>query len=33
MGATINAVNGLVSPRYFVSVLGWGDAADVWRSN
>jgi len=32
LGATTNAVNGLVSPRYFVTVLGWRDVADVWRA-
>jgi len=32
LGATTNAVNGLVSPRYVVTVLGWRDVADVWRA-
>ena len=29
LGATTNAVNGYVSPRYFVTILGWDDVADV----
>jgi integrase len=33
LGATTNAVNGLVSPRYFVTILGWRDVADVWRAS
>ena len=33
LGATTNAVNGLVSPLYFVTILGWRDVADVWRAS
>src|SRR4051794_21532716 len=33
LGATTNAVNGLVSPRYFVTILGWRDVSDVWRAS
>lgn len=33
LGATTNAVNGRVSPRYFVTILGWNDVADVWRAS
>jgi hypothetical protein len=33
LGATTNAVNGAVSPAYFVTVLGWQGVADVWRAS
>ncbi len=33
LGATTNAVNGRVSPLYFVTVLGWHDVANVWRAS
>jgi hypothetical protein len=33
LGATTNVVKGLVSPLYFVTVLGWKDVADVWRAS
>ena len=33
LGATTNAVNGHVSPLYFVTILGWADVADVWRAS
>jgi hypothetical protein len=33
LGATTNAVNGRVSPRYFVTVLGWRGVEDVWRAS
>jgi hypothetical protein len=33
LGATTNAVNGLVSPLYFVTVLHWKGVADVWRAS
>ncbi len=33
LGATTNAVNGRVSPLYFVTILGWHDVADVWRAS
>ena len=32
LGATTNAVNGSVSPLYFVNVLGWDHVADVQRA-
>jgi hypothetical protein len=33
LGAVTNAVNGWVSPRYFVTILGWNDVEDVWRAS
>src|SRR5690349_6200143 len=33
LGAVTNAVNGLVSPGYFVTILGWRDVEDVWRAS
>lgn len=33
LGATTNAVNGSVSPLYFVTILGWQDVTDVWRAS
>jgi hypothetical protein len=33
LGATTNAVNGVVSPVYFVTVLGWKDVGNVWRAS
>jgi hypothetical protein len=33
LGATTNAVNGWVSPLYFVTILGWHDVEDVWRAS
>src|SRR4051794_5534138 len=33
LGATTNAINGRVSPLYFVTILGWRDVADVWRAS
>lgn len=32
LGAATNAVNGQVSPRYFVTVMGWERVGDVWRA-
>ncbi len=32
VGGSTNAVNGLVSPLYFVTVLGWHGVEDVWRA-
>ena len=33
LGGTTNAVNGWVSPTYFVTILGWRGVADVWRAS
>ncbi len=33
VGASTNAVNGVVSPLYFSNVLGWQDIEDVWRAS
>ncbi len=33
LGAMTNAVNGSVSPLYYVTILGWHDVADVWRAS
>jgi hypothetical protein len=33
LGATTNAVNGRISPLYFVTILGWHHVADVWRAS
>lgn len=33
IGATTNAINGAVSPTYFVNVLGWTDVENVWRAS
>ncbi len=33
LGGTTNAVNGRVSPLYFVNVLGWYDVDNVWRAS
>jgi hypothetical protein len=33
LGGLTNAVNGWVSPRYFVTTLGWQDVEDVWRAS
>ncbi len=33
LGAITNAVNGWVSPLYFVTILGWQDVEDVWRAS
>jgi len=31
LGAVTNAINGWVSPLYFVTILGWRGVEDVWR--
>jgi hypothetical protein len=33
LGGTTNAVNGAVSPDYFVRILGWHGVEDVWRAS
>jgi hypothetical protein len=33
LGATTNAINGLVSETYFVKILHWHHVADVWRAS
>src|SRR5262249_17143470 len=33
LGAITNAVNGWVSPRYFVTILRWEGVEDVWRAS
>lgn len=33
VGAVSNLVNGVVSPFYFVTVLGWEDITNIWRAS
>jgi hypothetical protein len=33
LGGSTNAVNGLVSPEYFVNIMGWSGVEDVWRAS
>jgi hypothetical protein len=33
VGGVTNAINGWVSPIYFVTILGWRDVEDVWRAS
>jgi hypothetical protein len=33
LGGTTNAVNGWVSPTYFVTILRWQGVEDVWRAS
>lgn len=33
LGGAANAVNGAVSPTYFVNILGWHEIEDVWRAS
>ena len=32
VGATTNAINGIVSPEYFQIVMRWGDVEHTWRT-
>jgi hypothetical protein len=32
LGGTTNAVNGWVSPEYFVTIMRWEANTDVWRA-
>jgi hypothetical protein len=33
LGAITNAINGWVSPQYFIAILGWRGVQDVWRAS
>src|SRR4051794_4528068 len=33
LGAATNAVNGWVSPTYFVTIMRWQNVEDVWRAS
>ena len=33
VGASMNAINGLISPDYFRAVMGWRSVDAVWRSS
>lgn len=33
LGAATNAVNGSVSPLYFVTIMQWGGVENVWRAS
>src|SRR5262245_52669924 len=33
LGGTTNAINGWVSPTYFVTILRWHGVEDVWRAS
>ena len=32
-GGSTNAINGWVSPSYFVTILGWRGVENVWRAS
>ena len=32
IGATTNAINGLVSPTYFITILHWQNVENIWRA-
>src|SRR5580700_1456395 len=33
LGSATNAVNGSISPGYFVTVMGWHNIEDIWRAS
>ncbi len=33
LGAFTNAINGWVSPEYFIVVMGWWNVDDIWRAS
>lgn len=33
LGAGTNAVNGWISPHYFITIMRWQDVEDVWRAS
>ncbi len=33
LGGSTNAINGAVSPTYYVTILGWRGVEDVWRAS
>ena len=33
LGGATNAINGAVSPLYFVSIMDWHGVEDVWRAS
>ena len=33
IGASTNAINGVISPLYFQVVMGWQDVESIWRAS
>lgn len=33
LGASTNAINGVVSPTYFRNIMRWHDVEDIWRAS
>lgn len=33
IGATTNAINGVISPHYFRKIMNWDDVEQVWRAS